>query len=72
MKVHKLTVYVLDFDGLGSDGVKETLENQRYPNHCISPNVLSVETREIGEWEDGNPLNFSDKAPAEYERIFAK
>jgi len=72
MQVHKLTVYVLDFDGLGADGVKETLENQRYPNHCISPSVLFIETREIGEWDDDHPLNHSDKAQEEYERIFSK
>lgn len=72
MKVHKLTVYVIDFDHLGAEAVKETLENQRFPNDCIDPRVLSMETRDIGEWSDDHPLNHTGKAPAEYERIFAK
>lgn len=70
MKVHRLVVAVIDFDGLGADGVKTTIEDTRYPNHCIAPKVVSVETADIGEWEDSNPLNRSDTHDAEFTRLF--
>lgn len=70
MQVMKLVVTVIDFDGIGADGVKQTIENARYPNRCISPEVRSVEVRDIGEWSDDNPLNHRDKSEAEYIRLF--
>jgi hypothetical protein len=72
VKVHRIVLTVIDFDGLGDHGVRETLENAHYPNRCIAPNVLSVETRDIGEWRDDHPLNFASKAKAEIERLFGK
>ena len=70
MQVMKLVVTVIDFDGIGADGVKDAIENARYPNRCISPEVRSVEVRDIGEWSDDNPLNHPDKSEAEYIRLF--
>lgn len=70
MQVMKLVVTVIDFDGIGADGVKDAIENARYPNRCISPEVRSVEVRDIGEWSDDNPLNHRDKSEAEYIRLF--
>jgi hypothetical protein len=46
------------------------LENTKYPNRCISPDVLSAETREIGEWHDDHPLNNEETAQAENDRLF--
>jgi hypothetical protein len=71
MKAFKVEILVLDHDGLGEQGVRQTIEHTRYPNHCISPQVMAVESREI-EWADDHPLNRSDLAPAEYTRLFAK
>ena len=70
MKVMKLEVFVIDFDGLGESGVRHAIENASYPNRCISPEVRSVEAKEIGEWSDDHPLNNSKTAPAEFDRIF--
>ena len=72
MKVHKVTLYILDFDRIGAEEVADVLENSSYANDCIAPNVLSVETREIGEWDDASPLNNSLTAADEIARIFAK
>lgn len=55
-KVYRVEVLVVDHDGLGADGIKEVLENQRYPNWCISPYVMSAESRDV-EWSDEHPLN---------------
>lgn len=72
MQVLKLVVTVIDFDGLGADGVKDAIENARYPNRCISPHVRSVEVRDIGEWSDGHPLNNRKTADDELLRLFGE
>ncbi len=69
MKVYKLTVMVLDHDEVG-DGISSVIENTRYPNRCISPTVVEVESREIGPWNDGNPLNQLSAWREEFRRLF--
>ena len=71
MKAFKIELLVLDFDGLGEDGVRDALESAHYPNHCISPNVKAVQAREV-EWSDEHPLNKRSTADAEYRRLFAE
>jgi hypothetical protein len=60
MKAHILTVVVIDFNELGAEGVVEDLQSTNFANDCIRPKVGKVETFELGEWEDGHPLNQSD------------
>lgn len=57
MKAYKITVLVLDFDEVGEDEIGEMIESARYPNHAISPSVISTEQADIGEWEDGHVFN---------------
>ena len=71
MKAYKMTVLIIDHDGMGAEDIKATLENQRFLNHCISPNVKAVEEVDIGEWTDNHPLNRFDTADAEFERLFS-
>lgn len=71
MKVHRITLTVIDFDELGADGVREVIENASYPNRCVSPSVTTVETRDIGPWSDDHPLNNRSTAAAEMARLFA-
>lgn len=70
MKAHKVTLFIIDHDELGADEIKHVLENHKYPNHCMSPDVKSVETVDIGTWSDEHPLNIHDTASAEYQRLF--
>lgn len=56
MKVYKLEVIVIDHDDVG-DEMKDILENQKYPNWCLSPHVIKMESIDIGEWDDDHPLN---------------
>lgn len=70
MKIHRIVLTVIDFDELGPRGVCEALENARYPNRCIAPNVLELETRDCGEWHDDHPLNKSTTYDAEVARLF--
>jgi len=72
MKVMQIVLTVIDFDQVGPDGIKELIENARYPNRCISPLVRSVDVREIGEWSDEHPLNNSDSAEEELSRLFCE
>ena len=69
MKIHKLIVLVVDHDGLGAAGVKSELENANYPNDCIRPTVIEIDTRDV-EWSDDHPLNNSKTERAEFDRLF--
>lgn len=68
MKVYKLTVMVIDHDEIGDDVVDE-LENGRFANGCISPDVMGFESREIGEWDDDCALNGIGRKE-EFARLF--
>jgi hypothetical protein len=69
MKIHKITVLVVDHDNLGATDVKTELENTNYPNDCIRPTVVEIDTREV-EWFDDHPLNNSRTLHAEFRRLF--
>jgi hypothetical protein len=69
MRVFKMEVMVLDFDEtLDKDSVIYLTQNNRY----ICPHVLAIDSRDIGEWSDDNPLNRADTQKAELDRLFNK
>lgn len=71
MKAHKVTLLVLSVnDELSAEEIKSEIENNRYPNDCISVEVHDIESAEIGEWDDDHPLNQTDASNAEWERLF--
>ena len=70
MKVTKVELMIVDFDNVGEDEIKDVLESARYPNRCISPEVMKMTTVDIGEWSDEHPLNSVDDQQVEYERLF--
>jgi hypothetical protein len=72
MKAHKVTLLIIDFDALGPEEVKVEIENVSYPNDCISPNVVEIETVDIGEWNDDHPLNNADTMKDAMENLFKK
>jgi len=72
MKIYKIELKVIDFDEIGEDCIKQELEGTKYSNHCISPVVVQMESRDIGEWHDDHPLNKRDSEGAEYQRLFAE
>ena len=69
MKAYKVELLIVDHDDVG-DEIPNIIENQKYPNYCISPNVMSVQSVDIGEWFDGHPLNKRDKQGAYYRQAF--
>jgi len=72
MKVYKVEILVIDHGNLGADEIKSVIENQRYPNWCISPQVKNIESRDIGEWTDDHPLNKRSTADAKYKELFGE
>lgn len=66
-KVHRIVLLVVDDDNLGADGVRKVLENARH--HCISPQVMACETREV-EWSDEHPLNMTTTQRDAFEELF--
>lgn len=72
MKVYKVELFIEDFDELGEEEIRDVLENTKYLNHCLSPEVLKIEGKDIGEWEDEHPLNILSTRVAEINKIFGK
>jgi hypothetical protein len=70
MKAYKVEVLIINFDELEENEIKDVLENTYYSNHCISPEVLSIESKDIGEWNDDHPLNKKDTRKNEIQRLF--
>lgn len=70
MKVHKVTICIVDHDQIGADGIAEVIENESWPNHCINPQVVDVETVDIGEWNDNHPLNNNRTFESTFNKLF--
>jgi hypothetical protein len=63
VKAHKIEVYVVDFEGYGSDEYVNVIEGNRY---LRGARVGTVQTIDIGEWDDDHPLNLCSTDPGEY------
>ena len=68
-KVYKVVLMVVDHDGIGIEDVEAVLEDTHYPNHCIYPTVMEVETEEV-DWADDHPLNARSTQSYEFHRLF--
>lgn len=69
MKAYKIELLVIDFDEVGSE-IPQIIENQKYPNYCISPFVMDIKEADIGDWSDDHPLNKRDTMKECYKNIF--
>jgi hypothetical protein len=70
VKVHLLQVLVIDHDELGADEVVRTIQNTRYPNHCISPSVVGKPRTTEVSWTDDHPLNHHNTWQQEVAKLF--
>jgi hypothetical protein len=50
MKAYKIELLVIDFDGIDKDGIVSEIENTRYANDRVNPNIKSIVEKDIGEW----------------------
>jgi hypothetical protein len=71
MKAYKIELLIIDHDEIGQAEIKDVLENTKYPNYCISPDVKKIIEADIGDWTDENPLNRLSSCETEYERLFS-
>lgn len=74
MKVHKVTLFIIDTDDIGAESIQEVIQEQRYPNHCIAPKVVSVDTREVDciDGVDAHPINSRKHWRTALEELFGK
>ncbi len=70
MKIYKLEVIIIDFDEVGEEDIIDILETTRYPNRCISPNIIDVKSADIGEWDDDHELNRINLTKEQYNKYF--
>ena len=63
MKAYKVELLVLDHENIGvcAETFKESFE-------YLFPRVMSIQSKEIGEWDDDNPLNRGDREF--YDKLF--
>ena len=46
-KLYTVILSILDLDELGADGIKDVIENTKYPNYCIDPKVIEISSVDI-------------------------
>jgi len=57
MTVKKITFYFVNFDELDDNEIEYEISNVSYPNDCITPMQVTIETADIGEWSDDHRCN---------------
>ena len=67
MKVYKFEVMILDFEDMGSEDIKQSIENNRF----LHAHVMNSKSKEI-EWSDDHPLNKCGTMARTYTDLFAK
>lgn len=72
MKAYKVEILIIDFDGVGEEGIKYELGNANFPNDCITLSVKNIVGKNIGEWSDDHPLNKRDTCETEYKKLFSE
>lgn len=70
-KVHRVVLLIVDDDDIGEEGIRSVIPGVRYPNRCIAPQVMSVETREVA-WDDHHPLNSKRTQREAFDELFAQ
>lgn len=70
-KVHRAVLLIVDTDDIGESGIRDVIPNTRYPNRCIAPEVMNVETREVA-WDDHHPLNSKRTQREAFDELFAQ
>jgi len=64
--VYKAVLCIVDHEDMPEESVINLLENVRY----LYPNIISLESREIEEWDDEHPLNKKGTYEKTFEELF--
>ena len=71
MKAYKLEILIVDHDEVGQDKIIQFIENNTHPDYCLLPEVMRVDSADIGKWHKSHPLHFLNKnKKAEYQKLF--
>lgn len=67
-KAYKVELLVLDGlnDEVGEGEIVYLLENLKY----VFPSVMSIKSKDIGEWSDDHPLNSPHTRKEYYQNLF--
>jgi hypothetical protein len=63
-KVYKIILQVIDYQS--EEEIRYRIENIK----DLYPTVITMESRDLGEWYDDHPLNKKETYLAEFERLF--
>ena len=66
VKVYKVELQVLDFEGHSQEDLVNALENLKY----YYPTIRSIDSREITNWSDDHPLNTTSTSEEEFRKLF--
>lgn len=65
MKVYKIELMVLDHENFGQEEIEYIIRNIKY----LHPSIVSIDSKDIGEWTDDHPLN-KKGFKGEFKRLF--
>ena len=65
MNAYRITMLVIDHEESGPADAVSSLESARH----VNASVLSVESADIGEWDDDHPLNSTEEQAGEIARL---
>ena len=66
MKAFKVEILVLDFEHMPEGDIVYFIESIKH----LYPKVTSIQSKEIGEWDDDHPLNRKDTAKQTYDDLW--
>ena len=66
MKAYRFELLVLDHENLGEGETTFLLENVKY----LYPTIMSIQSKDMGEWDDDHPLNHRDTMKQTYDELF--
>jgi hypothetical protein len=65
-KAYKIELLVLDFEDISQEEIIYLIESIKY----VDPTVMSIQSKEIDEWDDEHPLNKLDTMKQTYDEMF--
>ena len=65
-KAYKIELLVVDFENTPEDEITYLLENVRH----LYPSVMSIQSKDIDDWDDDHPLNKFDTMKQTCEEMF--
>lgn len=68
MKVYKIELMVMNHENVSDKDIETILEDVRH----LYPTVVSMESKEIGEWTNDHPLNKHAEWKPIYNELFKK